>query len=272
MAELRRILLRIYVKKWIESWQDRNPNSYHWRDGNFGPIYTLKHDSLLDANGEDSSNHLKVHLISWETLQQPRTKGGLGFKSMRQTNAAFLAKMGWRMLSEPNSLRSRVLRSKYCQVRCDVDMFQAKTNCSNLWRGIVENVSILRQGVQANVRNGKTTLFFYHKWVVNQPLDEVAIKEIPNNILRATVEEMWDNNSGWKWEAFEEYLPLCILKKIQFTIISAISLLQHTQGPQEDPHWGLIWSASTQNKVKFFLWLVMHNRILCNENRHKRGL
>lgn len=36
--------------------------------------------------GEDE-NQRKVHLISWETIQKPKASGGLGFTSMRQSNA-----------------------------------------------------------------------------------------------------------------------------------------------------------------------------------------
>lgn len=33
-----------------------------------------------------------MHLISWETLQKPRDQGGVGFRSARQANAAFMTK------------------------------------------------------------------------------------------------------------------------------------------------------------------------------------
>nr|GEY28508.1 reverse transcriptase [Tanacetum cinerariifolium] len=54
----------------------------------------------------------KIHLLSWNTLQKDRKEGGLGMRSMRQANGAFLTKLGWRMPAEPKSLWSQVLRSK----------------------------------------------------------------------------------------------------------------------------------------------------------------
>lgn len=74
----------------------------------------------------------KIYLLSWECLQKPRDQGGLAIRSARQTNAAFLTKLGWRVLTEPNALWSRVLRSKYCKGRCDLDMFERKANMSNV--------------------------------------------------------------------------------------------------------------------------------------------
>lgn len=85
----------------------------------------------------------KIHLISWETLQRPKQQGGLGLRSARQANSAFLTKLGWRLLTEPNALWSRVLRSRYCKGRCDVDMFQPKNGMSNVWSGITENARVL---------------------------------------------------------------------------------------------------------------------------------
>ncbi|KAL2923957.1 hypothetical protein RDABS01_015448 [Bienertia sinuspersici] len=41
----------------------------------------------------------KLHHISWENIQEAKECGGLGFKSMRQANAAFLTKMAWRLLT-----------------------------------------------------------------------------------------------------------------------------------------------------------------------------
>lgn len=83
----------------------------------------------------------KVHLLSWETLQKPRDQGGLGIRSAWQANSTFLTKLGWRMLVEPESLWSRVLRHKYCKGHSDIDMFAPTKNMSNVWKEITENAT-----------------------------------------------------------------------------------------------------------------------------------
>lgn len=80
-----------------------------------------------------------THLIAWENLQKPMEHGGLATKSARQANTAFLTKLGWRVLAEPDSLWSRVLRFKYCKGRCDIDMFEPKAGMPNVWSGITKN-------------------------------------------------------------------------------------------------------------------------------------
>lgn len=85
----------------------------------------------------------KIHLLSWDKLLHPMDQGGLYLRYARQTNVAFLTKLGWRVLTEPNTLWSRVLRNKYCKGRCDIDTFTPKNNMSNVWRGITEHVKTL---------------------------------------------------------------------------------------------------------------------------------
>ncbi|KAL2897415.1 hypothetical protein RDABS01_039198 [Bienertia sinuspersici] len=134
------------------------------------------------------------------------------------------------------------------------DEIDRKTKSSNLWKGIAENAKHINSGVHNAVGNGRTTLFWDHKWVINQPLIEVATKDVPETILGVIVEEMWDCTQGWKRDTFAEFLPISILQKIQACEVLVKNDLE------------------AQNSLRFFLWLLMHEKILCNANGVKRGL
>lgn len=42
--------------------------------------------------------------MQWhDVITKPKKEGGLGIRSMRQAKSAFLAKLGWRLLAEPQS-------------------------------------------------------------------------------------------------------------------------------------------------------------------------
>lgn len=217
-----------------------------------------------------------IHLISWETLQKPQGQGGLAIPSSRQANVAFMTKLGWRLLVEPNALWARVLRAKYCRGRCDIDMFSPKPGMSNVWNGITENAKLLCEGAQVAVNDGKTTLFWDHKWATNSTLSYLATQPIPDEILGATVNEMWDPNLGWRWEIFADYLPQNILKIIQsfevrvseeqgdllywhhgkqgkFTIRSSLCLMQNISDAIDDECWKLVWSAPRPTTYSCFL-------------------
>lgn len=46
----------------------------------------------------------RIHWVSWTTLCEPKTQGGMGFKSMEDFDKALLAKQGWRVISNPDFL------------------------------------------------------------------------------------------------------------------------------------------------------------------------
>lgn len=89
----------------------------------------------------------KIHLLNWEEMKKDKSAGALGMRSMQQGNVAFMAKMGWRVLTDPESLWARVVMGKYCDGRLDRDMFTAKKGASKLWGGMVKAEARLLEGV-----------------------------------------------------------------------------------------------------------------------------
>ena len=55
----------------------------------------------------------KPHLVAWETITKEKAKGGLGIRSMRQLNSAFLMKLRWRLKTDPSALWVCILKEKY---------------------------------------------------------------------------------------------------------------------------------------------------------------
>lgn len=56
----------------------------------------------------------KIHWMKWSKLCKPEGEGGLGFKDLYAFNLALLlVKQGWRLLQNPNSLVSQILKAKY---------------------------------------------------------------------------------------------------------------------------------------------------------------
>lgn len=61
----------------------------------------------------ESEDHNKVAWAQWEDICKPKELGGLGIKDWGLFNKALIGKWRWRLLHEPNSLWSLVLRAKY---------------------------------------------------------------------------------------------------------------------------------------------------------------
>ena len=55
----------------------------------------------------------KMAWLSWEKMCAPKEKGGLGFQDLIAFNLALLAKQGWHLQMNPNSLVHQVLKARY---------------------------------------------------------------------------------------------------------------------------------------------------------------
>lgn len=63
-------------------------------------------------------------------MTESKEEGGLGLKRVADFNMALLAKQVWRLVTKPNLLVSRVMKSKYYP---STDIFQAKTKARDSW-------------------------------------------------------------------------------------------------------------------------------------------
>jgi hypothetical protein len=57
-------------------------------------------------------NDKKVAWMSWEKNGKAKEIGGLGFRDLECFNTAMLAKQGWRLIKNPNSLVARILKGE----------------------------------------------------------------------------------------------------------------------------------------------------------------
>lgn len=95
----------------------------------------------------------KMHWLSWNKLTLPKNMGGLGFRDIYIFNLAMLAKQGWRLIQDPDSLCSRVRRAKYFPLG---DCFRPKqtSNVSYTWRSIQKGLRVLQNGMIWRVGDG----------------------------------------------------------------------------------------------------------------------
>lgn len=55
----------------------------------------------------------KIYWISRHALGMPKQEGGMGFRDLKTFNLSLLAKQGWRLLLDPDSLWARVMKGRY---------------------------------------------------------------------------------------------------------------------------------------------------------------
>ena len=197
------------------------------------------------------------------------------------------------MRTEPATMCARILTEKYCHRRGWENPTRKTTSISNAWRGIQETTPFTDKGMGFTVGDGRHTNFWNHVW-----LDKVILREhgrcpIPEEHLNWRVCDYWSITHGWDWATLSTFLPVDILHRLAsidlteeevgdrivwkasktgaFTLQSAIQLLQ---GVESDTavKWSAIWKLRIPNRIRFFVWLLYHGRLLTNAERFRRSL
>ncbi|CAA7037002.1 unnamed protein product, partial [Microthlaspi erraticum] len=106
----------------------------------------------------------KMCWLSWDKLTRSKRDGGLGFRDIQSYNDAFLAKLSWRILNQPNCLLSRVLQGKYCRDRHFLNVF-LPSSTSHRWRGILIGRDLLLQKLGKAIGNGRSTSLWNDPWL-----------------------------------------------------------------------------------------------------------
>ena len=97
----------------------------------------------------------KVAWVSWKKLCRPKAEGGMGFKDLKVFNLALLAKQGWRLQQNPNSLAHRIMKAKYFSSTSFLEAHLGKKP-SYIWRSIMAARNIINEGAWWVVGNGKS--------------------------------------------------------------------------------------------------------------------
>ncbi|XP_031131672.1 uncharacterized protein LOC116033057 [Ipomoea triloba] len=223
-----------------------------------------------------------IHWMSWSRMSIPKQYGGIGFKRLHEFNVALLAKQGWRLLTSPYSLMSRVLKARYFPNDCFLSA-KLGSNPSYIWRSILAGQNLLREGVLRRVGDGKDTIVWGWPWLadsVDSALQTGCIEELKE----AKVCNLMTANGDWDDEVVRDLFSSYDVPRILSTPISpnhhdtwcwkgdvrgqymvrhGYHLLMHNFLVQDSnvlfSDWGRLWNLPVPPKVKNFLWRCVRN-------------
>ena len=92
-----------------------------------------------------TDNKQKVPLVKWDMVCRPRKEGGLSFRKTADMNLALLAKLGWKLEANDNSLWAHALKAKYFKGSTFLQS-PSKPVASHTWRSICASKNIVKQG------------------------------------------------------------------------------------------------------------------------------
>lgn len=86
--------------------------------------------------------------------------GGLRLRKTVLINKAFIAKLGWEILTEENNLWVKLIKEEYL-FNSSFFNDKSKRADSPIWRHLLQQRGILRKGIRWKVGNGENILFFF---------------------------------------------------------------------------------------------------------------
>ncbi|XP_050104776.1 uncharacterized protein LOC126584437 [Malus sylvestris] len=112
----------------------------------------------------------RIHWVSWKKMCKPKSEGGLGFKDLYAFNLALLAKQGWRIIQQLNSLVAHLFKARYFP---DMEFLIApvKSNSSFCWRSITTARVLIQRGARWRVGDGLQIEIWGDSWL---PRDNYA--------------------------------------------------------------------------------------------------
>ncbi|KAL4358598.1 hypothetical protein AHAS_Ahas09G0302700 [Arachis hypogaea] len=234
----------------------------------------------------DEPNKKRLHLIGWKTMCLPRHKGGLGFRKLSSMNDAFLIKILWQMDENSEQMWVKVLKHKYCDGNLIDDDTQSRNTDSSFWREVLKMWPTFQANTVKFIGNGRGTRFWHDHWLEGAgALQESAKTRISDS--NSLVSEWVEENGEWNRRKLNTYLPEEIVQKItatypphfeadedrkgwkhnedgDFSIASTYKALNNWSKTNKTI-WSHLWSWKGPQRVKVFMWTVMHKRTLTNQ-------
>ncbi|KAG7568097.1 Ribonuclease H domain [Arabidopsis thaliana x Arabidopsis arenosa] len=216
-------------------------------------------------------------------------------------NKALIAKLGWRVLNDKESLWARVLRCKYKVGGGGVQdrsWLSVKSNWSSTWRSVGTGLrDVVNHGLSWVLGDGQQVCFWTDKWLLGKPLLDSVVGPLPENYEKVKAAEMWVNGSGWVLDRILPHvsantrldLAAVVLDNVtgardciswgecsdgKFSVKSAYELItrDHTSRPNMDSFYRRVWSLSVPERVRVYFWLLGNQAVMSNEERMRRHL
>ncbi|PNT62574.1 hypothetical protein BRADI_4g05372v3 [Brachypodium distachyon] len=233
----------------------------------------------------------------------PKFKGGMGFRDLFCFNFALLAKQCWRLITNDESLCTRVLRAKYFPDGNLLDV-PLKKRASYSWQSIWAGIQTFKRGCIWRVGNGEKINIWTDPWIPSSPTRRIITPR--GQTLITSVSDLIDPTTGtwdnalihdifWPIDAqrilkvpiartfVEDFVAWHFNKSGLFSVRSAYHMewdhqhgekLRRTNGAgavQTHPIWRKLRRLKVPLKVKFFGWKGLYNTIPCLAtlaNRH----
>ncbi|XP_060969491.1 uncharacterized protein LOC133036775 [Cannabis sativa] len=129
---------------------------------------------------------------SWDRMAAHKYDGGMGFRHLHDFNIPMLAKQGWRLLCNLDTLVGKVYKARYFP-HSDFLSVELGSNPSFVWRGIWTTQYLLHSGVRRIIESGDTVSILNHPWLPVQ--DNPYVSTIHPGLMNQHVRSLFHVHS-----------------------------------------------------------------------------
>ena len=108
--------------------------------------------------------------MAWADICTPKNLGGQEIIPFLRFNQTALAKLGWKILTQPENLWVRTMEAKYLR---NSSYFYSKSRPSHYvaWKGILSSRHIILDGLRWIVGDGNSINFWNFNWCYTSSFD-----------------------------------------------------------------------------------------------------
>jgi len=247
-------------------------------------------------------NTHKISWLTWDGMGKSKKCGRIGFRELDSFNVALLAKQGWRLVMNLDSLAARVFKEKY---------FPASTFLSStlgrrppyMWRSIWNARPLLKEGLLWRIGDGASVKIWGDNWIPNSNSHQLIVPIIPT-LAESKVQMLIDRDINW-WNIplLEQLFPLQIVENIsripiaprsaedrmiwsstlsgQFSVRSAyhmevaqrsIAFASCSNPAMHSLVWKLLWRLDIPRSTQLFLWQACQNILPTKQKLFRRKI
>ncbi|KAM6582578.1 hypothetical protein CsatB_009580 [Cannabis sativa] len=222
-----------------------------------------------------------VNWISWKRLSKHKVDGGMGFRDLRDYNLSFLGKQGWRLLTNEDSLVSKIYKARYYPSGSFLNATLGQ-NPSFIWKSILEAQGLVKAGVRKSIGNGDTVSILLDPWLPD-PSNPFVLSDHPGLVNQKVSSLLSMQSKSWDFEIINDLLderdknlvlsiPLSLHTTADkwcwtdetnglYTVKSAYRLLQKNSGVQasaeDQKMFKVLWQLAVPPKIQQFMWRVL---------------
>ena len=149
--------------------------------------------------GSKKNGQRGINWMRWDKVTLHKSNGSLGFRNMEAFNLSMLGKQGLKLLTEPSSLLTRILKAKYFP-RWDFLDANIGHNPSYTWRSIWSSQSLITLGYRWKIGDGSKINVWSMPWIRSLPSLKPSTSPPPHmedltvRVLLSSDLSTWDAN------------------------------------------------------------------------------